>query len=114
MSPQMILRPRARAWRTFSCCLALAGVSAVSMVGCLNRPIEPIEPRTTSTIVEPLKQTSVDKIDILLMIDNSSSMTDKQAILKDAVPLLVKSLVNPACLDENGKVVGTPAGPLDS
>ena len=80
--------------------LVLAGFAA--MPACLDRPIEPVEPRTTSTIVDKLTQSSVDKIDLLLMIDNSGSMSDKQQILKLAVPDLVQALVNPKCLDETG------------
>lgn len=72
--------------------------------GCLNRPVEPIEPRTTSTVIERLVQSSVDKIDILLAIDNSRSMADKQNILIKAVPDLVKGLVNPKCVDDKGIV----------
>ncbi len=80
--------------------LALGGVPA----GCLNRPVEPIEPRTTSTIIERLVQSSVDKIDILLAIDNSRSMADKQQILIKAVPDLVNGLVNPKCVNDDGVV----------
>jgi hypothetical protein len=92
--------------------LVVAGASGA--VGCLNRPIEPVEPRTTSTIVERLTQSAVDKIDLLLAIDNSRSMADKQAILADAVPDLVKGLVNPKCVDKAGVPAGTqPASPTE-
>jgi hypothetical protein len=43
-----------------------------------------------------------DKVDLLFMIDNSPSMADKQAILKDAIPQLVKRLVNPGCIRADG------------
>lgn len=69
------------------------------MGGCLNRPIDTVEPRTTSTIVEKLTQSAVDKIDLLLNIDNSRSMADKQQILALAIPDLVNRLVNPRCID---------------
>jgi hypothetical protein len=69
--------------------------------GCLNRPIDTLEPKTTSTVVERLAQNGVDKIDLLLAIDNSISMSDKQAILRDAVPDLVDRLVTPICVDDN-------------
>jgi hypothetical protein len=39
------------------------------------------------------------KIDLLFMIDNSSSMTDKQNILSAAVPDLVDALIDPRCID---------------
>lgn len=74
--------------------------------GCLDRPIDRLEPRTTSTVVERLTQTGVDKIDMLLAIDNSISMADKQAILAAAVPDLVDRLVQPICVDEEGTPVG--------
>lgn len=78
--------------------LLTVGLGAVSS-GCLNRPIDRLEPRTTSTVVERLTQSAVDKIDLLLAIDNSLSMNDKQAILAAAVPDLVKRLVQPICVN---------------
>jgi len=93
----------------------VVATTAGATAGCLDRPIDTIEPRITATIVERLTQSSVDKIDILLAIDNSRSMADKQAILALAVPDLVKGLVNPRCLDENGVPAQTqPAYPLDA
>jgi hypothetical protein len=44
----------------------------------------------------------VDKVDILLGIDNSRSMADKQEVLALALSDLVQSLTNPPCLYENG------------
>ncbi|WP_235880352.1 hypothetical protein [Polyangium aurulentum] len=86
----------------------------MSAAGCLDRPLEPVEPRTTATIVERLTQSSVDKIDILLAIDNSRSMADKQKILELAVPDLVRGLVNPRCLDDAGAPAQVqPMGPLE-
>jgi hypothetical protein len=74
--------------------------------GCLNRPLDRVDPRTTSTVVERLLQTGVDKIDILLAIDNSISMGDKQQILAAAVPVLVERLVEPRCVDDAGAPTG--------
>ncbi|MFO0588960.1 MAG: hypothetical protein U0441_15525 [Polyangiaceae bacterium] len=86
----------------------LAGAS-----GCLERPLKAVGPRSTAVISEKLTQSAVDKIDLVLAIDNSRSMADKQQILALAVPDLVKGLVNPACIDPaNGAVVSTPDGPL--
>ncbi|HEV8244690.1 MAG TPA: hypothetical protein VGP93_02945, partial [Polyangiaceae bacterium] len=47
-----------------------------------------------------------DKIDLLFMIDNSVSMGDKQQVLEQAVPVLLRSLITPHCLDVDGNVVG--------
>lgn len=92
--------------------LLVGGVTGAS--GCLERPIEPVGPRSTAVISERLTQSSVDKIDLLLDIDNSRSMADKQQILALAIPDLVKGLVNPGCVNPNtGEIESTPAGPLD-
>jgi hypothetical protein len=82
---------------------SLALVSGIAgSSGCLNRPLEPNEPKNTSVITEKLPQSKIKKIDLLLMIDNSASMGDKQAILASAVPDLVRGLVSPLCVDEAG------------
>lgn len=93
--------------------LAVGAVTATTAVGCLDRPIEPVEPRTTSTIVERLTQSAVDKIDLLLVIDNSRSMADKQEILKLAIPDLVNQLVNPKCVDDNDMPLPDAQQPAD-
>jgi len=91
-----------QALRVGALATAMVAGTAVTATGCLNRPIERVEPRTTTTIVERLTQSSVDKIDLLLVIDNSRSMADKQEILNLAVPDLVNELVNPRCLADDG------------
>lgn len=88
-----------------------AGAAGMAFIGCLDRPLERVEPRTTSTVVERLTQSGVDKIDLLLAIDNSISMGDKQEILALAVPDLVDRLVNPICVDKDG--VASPTQPSD-
>src|SRR5262249_16440225 len=94
--------------------LAPLTIGVLSFAACLDRPLEPEDPRTTTTVTEKLPQSRVDKIDLLLMIDNSQSMADKQSILADAVPDLVKGLTSPLCLDEHGvPAASQPASPLD-
>ncbi|MBK6519205.1 MAG: hypothetical protein IPG04_34970 [Polyangiaceae bacterium] len=112
----MFRKPRRRAGGAVSC---LASVAALLHTGCLDRPIEPIEPRTTKGAIETLKSSRVDKIDLLLAIDNSISMADKQTLLGEAVPQLVDRLVNPRCVDPSKtapvapETIAQPAGPLD-
>jgi hypothetical protein len=77
----------------------LVCASGATMLGCLDRPIAEADPRTTQTVVDVVGQSAVDKIDLLLVIDNSRSMADKQEILAKAVPELVKRLVTPLCID---------------
>ncbi len=49
------------------------------------------------------------RVDLLLVIDNSPSMADKQTVLALTVPDLVDGLTNPDCLDELGRSTGRPA-----
>jgi len=60
--------------------------------------------------LQPVGTVPADKIDLLFVIDNSISMADKQEILKSAVPLLVRRLVTPVCVD----AAGSPTGQLAS
>jgi len=57
------------------------------------------------------------KLDLLLEIDNSRSMADKQAVLAEVLPDLVGELVNPKCIDPTAPDETwkwqTPAGPND-
>jgi hypothetical protein len=76
---------------------------------CLDRPIGSPDPVTTNIFVDRITQTTIDKIDLLFMIDNSISMSDKQAILRLAVPDVVNRLVNPVCIDQNGNQFAPPA-----
>src|SRR5687768_8353900 len=44
-------------------------------------------------------QRKLDKLDILLSVDNSVSMADKQVLLTAAIPDLIGRLANPFCVD---------------
>jgi hypothetical protein len=107
------IRALKRAVHLAAASLAIAGVGAVG--GCLSRPIEPVDPRTTSVVLERLTQSGVNKIDLVLVVDNSASMADKQYILSLAIPDLIVGLVNPKCIDDkSGQPTATqPAGPTE-
>ncbi|MEZ4315469.1 MAG: hypothetical protein R3F14_46215 [Polyangiaceae bacterium] len=93
--------------------LAVCAAACALMASCQQRPICPVSPILTSQVYERLATSHVDKVDILLAIDNSRSMADKQALLALAVPDLVEGLVNPPCEDANGApVTPLPEGPL--
>jgi hypothetical protein len=59
---------------------------------------------------------AIDKIDLVLAVDDSASMADKQAILALAIPDLAVGLANPRCLDDvtNQPVADQPMSPLDA
>jgi hypothetical protein len=91
--------------------LVVVGGVVTLGAGCLSRPVSKQEPTTKVSFTTTVKQAAVDKIDLLLNIDNSRSMGDKQAILSEAVPDLITSLVTPNCVDDNGKPTGERADP---
>ena len=90
-SPSPFGKALRRAW------LGALGVSTLGALatGCLDRPVAQATPTVTARVTAPAKQNSIDKIDLLFMIDNSSSMADKQTILSKAVPDLVNRFVDP-------------------
>lgn len=60
-------------------------------------------------------QRKLDKLDILLSIDDSISMADKQRLLKLAIPDLIGRLANPYCVDASRREYPelTPAAGVD-
>ncbi len=78
--------------------------------GCLDRPVAPSQPVTTNVVVQRQINNAINAIDLLLMIDNSSSMADKQGTLAEAVPQLLGQLVQPACTNADGTPVLDNAG----
>src|SRR5258706_5135784 len=78
---------------------AMALACSFTAASCLDRPVVPASPKVSARFETKARQDKVSKIDLLFMIDNSSSMSDKQTILAEAVPDLVRRLVDPVCLD---------------
>jgi len=107
---------RARAFRLAVAALFSTVAAGLGASACLDRPLcdKDCRPKTTNIFVDQITQKSVDKIDLLFMIDNSISMADKQQVLQAAVPDLVQRLVNPNCVDPNTGVAGAPAANQDA
>ncbi len=78
-----------------------AGTTGNGLPSANGGTIVPVDNAPTGTL------TQASKVDLLLVIDNSASMGDKQALLRKAVPDLVTRLVAPSCVDANGTTVGT-------
>jgi hypothetical protein len=77
---------------------ATAGFAGVSSVGGATQ---------SNVFVDQIVRGTVSKVDLLLMVDNSPSMADKQEILRAAVPALVSRLVSPLCVDQMGMLNGS-------
>ena len=66
----------------------------------------------TGGVFDPGDDPSVStQLDLLLVVDNSLSMADKQALFAEAIPAVVLRLVNPPCVDAEGLTVAEPATP---
>lgn len=91
--------------RHFAGSAVLSSLIALSAAGCLERPIIGHDPHSTASVTEPIKLSAVERIDLLLAIDSSASMADKQQILSRAVPELVKRLANPQCVGAGGEPI---------
>lgn len=68
-------------------------------------PSDPVEP------VEPAD--AVDQVDLVLVVDGSINMAQKQAVLAPSVRRLVSELVNPACVDAQGGALPEEQQPSD-
>ncbi|APR86183.1 Hypothetical protein A7982_11532 [Minicystis rosea] len=106
---------RAMSKREAFFCVATS-MLAFSLGGCTGDVSVP--EGTPSLEWNPMRRSAigVDKMDVLFVIDNSGSMADKDAVLKTAIPDLVRSLLNPKCVDPktNEPSAAQPAGPLDT
>ena len=73
---------------------ALILLAAVALgYGCFERELKPVNPCTTSQQTNTIQVTSVDTVDLLIMVDNSSSMTEHQIQLRDQMPRMITTLV---------------------
>ncbi len=73
-----------------------------------------VPPAPTDVPVVKTDAPTSDKLDLLLVVDNSSSMADKQAVLAGSIRTLLGSLVNPPCVDDSGSLVVQPTTPTGS
>ena len=61
----------------------------------------------------PPPLTKSDKVDILLVVDNSKNLDVAHALFAETVPYLLERLTRPACVNGLGNVVATTPGPDD-
>jgi len=84
--------------------VALSSLVPVIIAGCLDRPVMTIEPSLTRVFVQRLAVTKPEKVDLLIVVDNSSSMKDKQSELGRRIPELIEGLTKPAVDPVTGRV----------
>jgi hypothetical protein len=66
--------------------------TAIVGYGCFERSLKPVNPCTTSVQGTVIQVTNVDKVDLLLMIDNSNSMSEEQASVAEQIPRVIAIL----------------------
>jgi hypothetical protein len=69
-----------------------AMVWSVAMTGCLDRDLRPLNPCLVSGVSQKVQIQNVDKVDLLMMVDNSNSMAGEQASLKEQFPSVIRVL----------------------
>jgi len=79
-------------------------VVPVAIAGCLDRPVMHIEPSLTRVSVNRLRVTRVEKVDLLIVVDNSASMKDKQSELGRRIPELIEGLTKSSTDPITGRV----------
>jgi hypothetical protein len=89
---------------------AFLAVAAASGPGCMNRELVRVDPNTRSFVVDALPVQSPAVVDILVVVDNSGSMAAEQAMLRDAFPNLIRSILTGK--DDTGAQVHEPVRDL--
>ncbi|MGF1469076.1 MAG: hypothetical protein ACFCGT_23365 [Sandaracinaceae bacterium] len=72
--------------------VALTFLVPFAVAGCLEREGRPVNPCTQSAVGQEIQVESVDRVDVLFVVDNSNSMRDEQNTLAREFPLLVNTL----------------------
>jgi hypothetical protein len=90
---------------------SLVTLTGIVAAGCLDRDVVSNSPTVSTIVSNTVTNQSIDKVDLLFVIDNSASMGDKQQYLAQAVPQLITRLVTPNCVDPT---TGTNYGPSDA
>ena len=62
--------------------------------GCLERDLISLNPCLVSGVARRIQASSIEKVDLLFVVDNSISMTEEQAALKLQFPKLITTLTS--------------------
>lgn len=75
-------------------CIRLLGFLFLTTLtsACLDRKLTPLNPCLVSTVSRKVTVSSIDRVDLLFMVDDSASMTSKQESLKAQFPRMIQVL----------------------
>ncbi|MBI5501196.1 MAG: hypothetical protein HY907_13200 [Deltaproteobacteria bacterium] len=89
----------------------LAGLFAT--LGCFDRDLTDIVPVTTTGVTIRVEQVGVIRVDIVVLVDNSGSMSQEQAALTQRFPELIRELIDPEINPETGRPFHPPVEDLN-
>ena len=72
-------------------------LGVLAFVGCIDRPLKAIPPAEQSGVSETIQNQGIDKVDLLLMMDNSNSMADNQNQIMTNLGPMIQTLTAPPC-----------------
>ncbi len=90
--------------------LAALVVGSIAInAACLDRPVVPMCSGYAGLSISKVRATRVDKVDLLIVVDNSISMADKQSELGRRMPELIAALTDPT----PDPMTGRPSNVMD-
>jgi len=92
--------------------LAAALVGTSVSFACLQRELVEVPPAVQSGVSIEIQQATSDKVDLLVMVDNSNSMREEQANLTANMPDLIRTLTEPPDEDGDGAPDWQPVSSL--
>jgi hypothetical protein len=101
-----MLKPNPRYW--------LVPAAALSLMGCPDEELAPLEPCTVSGVSEKITQSGSDQLDLLFVIDNSGSMEEEQDKLEAQLTRLVRILTSGDLNQDGDKEDETDFEPVGS
>ena len=90
----MMFRPGGRA----KAALAVGALGAL-FLGCIDRPVKLVASVTQSGVSESVANEGIDKVDLLLMVDNSNSMRENQTNIMAQFQTMIATLTSPPCVN---------------
>ncbi|MEI8254351.1 MAG: hypothetical protein WCJ30_01630, partial [Deltaproteobacteria bacterium] len=83
-----------------SAALVLGALVGAVFAGCIDRPVKPVTSITQSGIVIEVQNEGIDKVDLLLMVDNSNSMRENQSNIMGQFRTMIQTLTEPPCISD--------------
>jgi hypothetical protein len=96
---EIIMRRQAIRWVTCVSSLALS----LAIGGCLERDLGELDPKVGRVLDQGVSTGGVTDVDLLLVVDDSTSMREEQELLRREIPNLVRGLTEPPDEDGDGE-----------